>query len=183
MTILAGDIYDTAIHGEPLQRAVFPPPLNTHSSFWTLGGWPIVLPAPDLQPAPSMQQVVRQIRQWTGWSTRRVAEVLETSHTTIRAVENGRALVGGHSGDLRRRLAEAHEVVERVFLLAGRDPARVATILESASPGHRSAAEELRTRNPARAYLAVVDVLRPRRPGLVVGDRPRRDGATAALHG
>ncbi len=182
MTIVARDIYDEALRGEPLELAVFPPALDTHSSLWTLGDWWIVLPAPDLHPAPSTQQLVRQLRQWTRWSTRQLAEVLDTSHTTIRAVENGRTLVGGHSGDLRRRLADAHEVVERVFLLANRDAERVATILDSAPPGKRSAVEELRAGDPARAYLVALDVLRPRRPGLIVGDRPRRGGATAALH-
>jgi hypothetical protein len=182
MTIAARDIYDEALRGEPLERAVFPPALNTHSSLWMLGGWVIVLPAPELHPAPSMQQVARQLRQWTGWSSRRLAEVLETSHTTIRAVEYGRPLVGGHSGDLRRRLTDAHDVVERVFLLADRDPARVSTILDTAPPGRRSAVDELKAGEPGSAYLAAVDVLRPRRPGLVVGDRSRRGGATVALH-
>jgi transcriptional regulator with XRE-family HTH domain len=182
MTILARDIYAEALRGEPLERAVFPPALNTHSSMWTLGDWVIVLPTPDLHPAPAMQQVVRQLRQWTGWSTRRLAEVLHTSHTTIRAVESGRPLVGGHSGDLRRRLTEAHDVVERVFLVADRNAEQVATILDSAPAGRRSAVEELKWGDPARAYLTAVDVLRPRRQGLIVGDRPRRGGATEALH-
>ncbi len=182
MTIVARDIYDEALRGEPLELAVFPPALNTHSSLWTLGDWRIVLPAPDLHPAPSTQQLVRQVRQWTRWSTRQLAEVLDTSHTTIRAIENGRTLVGGHSGALRHRLADAHEVVERIFVLANRDAERVAAILDSAPPGKRSAVEDLRAGEPARAYLAALDALRPRRPGLIVGDRPRLGGATAALH-
>ena len=42
---------------------------------------------------------------------------------------------------------------------------------------------ELRDGNPAAAYLAAIDSLRPPRlPGLLTGDRPKGDGATAPLH-
>jgi transcriptional regulator with XRE-family HTH domain len=183
MRALARDIYDEALRGEPLEPTVSPPVLDTHASLWTLGRWEISLPPPDLRQAPDLQQMMRQLRGWTGWSTRRLAEALNTSHTTIRAVLAGRPLVGGHSGDLRRRLAETYEVVRRIFLLAERDPDRVAGILDGTASASSSPAEELRAGDPARAYLAALDVLRSRRPGLVVGDRPRHGGATAGLHG
>jgi hypothetical protein len=129
-----------------------------------------------------MQHVVRQIRDWTGWSSRRLAEVVDTSHTTILGVENGRPLVGGHSGDLRDRLTDTHEVIERIWALAGSDPNLMRRLVETAPPGQRSAIAELAAGDPDRAYLAALEVLRPRTPGLLVGDRPRQRGATVALH-
>jgi|GEM_PF-5914559 len=45
------------------------------------------------------------------------------------------------------------------------------------------AVDELMSSGEAgRAYIAALDVMLPRRPGLIVGDRPRRDGRTTALH-
>ena len=181
MTILASTLYEDAVRGEPLGRAIVPPVLDTESTLWTLGGWTLVLPVPEVLPAPGMQRMTRQIRDWTGWSTRKLADVLRTSHTTVQAIENGRRLMDGHSGDLWRRLTDAHDAIERTWLLVDRDPQRVALVLDDGSSGH-TPVEELRRGDPASAYLAVVDTLRPRRPGLIVGDRPRRGDATSALH-
>jgi len=182
MTVLATTLYDDAVYGEPLDRVITPPTLDTESTLWTLAGWALVLPVPDVRPAPGLQQMARKIRNWTGWSTRKLAEVLGTSHTTVRAVEQGRPLVDGHSGDLWRRLTDTHDVVERTWLLVGRDPTRAASVLDTASADGPRPVDELRRGDPPAAYLAVVDTLRPRRPGLIVGDRPRRGGATSALH-
>lgn len=182
MTVLAPTIYDDAIIGETLDRRVVPPTLDTASALWTLGGWLLILPASDVRPVPELQWMVRQVRSWTRWSTRRLADVVGTSHTTIRAVENGRPLVGGHSGGLRQRLAAAHEVIERIYLLANRDAEQVSAILDAAPPGRRSPVEELRFGDAPGAYLAALQVLNPSRPGLIIGDHPRRGGATVPLH-
>lgn len=184
MTIVeAPALYEAAFRGEPLQRTVFPPPLNTHDTFWTIGYWPIGVPAVVSPAVPRLQRVIREMRERTGWSARRLAEIVGSSHTTIINAENGRPLVSGHSGDLRQRLVEAHDLVERVYILVERDPERTAAILATASTGRRSAVEELReTGDPGRAYLAALDAIRPRRTGLLVGNRPRRDGPTTALH-
>ena len=183
MTVVdATTLYDEAVRGEPLGRAVFPPRLNTRTSFWTLGEWQLVLPASVPRPAPGMQRVVKQIREWTGWSARHLANVVGTSHTTILSVESGRSLVDGHSGDLRQRLADTYDVVERVHVLAIRDPETVTRLLETAPPGRKAAIDELRAGEPACAYLAAIDVLRPRSAGLLVGDRPRHSGGVAAMH-
>jgi len=133
--------------------------------------------------APRLQRIIREVRDRTGWSARRLAEVVGSSHTTILNTENGRPLISGHSGDLGQRLVEIHDLVERVYLLVDRDPERTASALATAPPGRSSAVEELKaTGDPSRAYLAVLDSLRPRRPGLLIGSRPRRDGPTTALH-
>lgn len=133
--------------------------------------------------APRLQRIIREVRYRTGWSARRLAEVVGSSHTTILNAENGRPLISGHSGDLGQRLVEIHDLVERVYLLVDRDPERTASALATAPPGRSSAVEELKAiGDPSRAYLAVLDSLRPRRPGLLIGSRPWRDGPTTALH-
>jgi len=95
---------------------------------------------------------------------------------------HGRPLVDGDSEDLRRRLTDACELVECVFLLAGRDPERASTTFDTVPLGRRSTVDEPKAGEPGSAYLAAIDVLRPCRPGLVVGNWPRRGGATGALH-
>jgi transcriptional regulator with XRE-family HTH domain len=176
-------LYEAAIRGEPLQRAIFPEPLNTAGTFWTLGDWAITVPPPVPHAIPRLQRVIREIRDRTGWSARRLADITGSTHTTILNAESGRPLVSGHSGDLRQRLLDVHDVVERVYLLAGRDPRQTEAILATAPSNRRSAVDELMSSGDAgRAYIAALDVVRPRRPGLIVGDRPRRDGRTTALH-
>lgn len=183
MTMIdTGTLYDEALRGEPLERVVFPAPLNTGTSLWTLGECALIVPPPIPRPAPEMQRIARHLMEWTGWSAHRLAEVLGTSHTTVLGIKGGRPLVDGRSGDLRRRLTDAHDVIERVYLLANRDPDTVARLLDTASAGRKTAIEEMQAGEPARAYLAAIDVLRPRAPGLLVGNRPRQGGATAPLH-
>jgi transcriptional regulator with XRE-family HTH domain len=185
MTTLAPTIYDRALWGEPLPQIVRNrPPLETvREGWWTIGQWHIWIPDPELSPAPEVQRFVSEIRDRTGWSARRLAEIVGTSHTTILQIENGRRLITGHSGDLRRRLSHAHDLVARIYIVAGRDQAATAQLLEETPPASgQSAVDLLQSDEPARAYLAAIDVARPRPPGLLVGTRPRRDGATAPLH-
>jgi hypothetical protein len=152
---------------------------------WTLGGWALRIPLVGVRPAPDVQVMARELRQWTGWSSRRLAAILDTTHTTIRAVEDGRPLVAGHSGDLRRRLEEAYAVVLRVHMLANRNPQRTVQLLETAPrTGASAAITALKERDPARAYLAALDVLNPPAEGFLVGTYPAPPGrATASLHG
>lgn len=178
-------LYDETLRGEPLERVVSRAQLNTGTSLWTLGDWPVIVPPSILRPAPEMLRIVSHLKEWTGWSARQLAKVFNTSHTTVLGVESGRPIVNGRSGDLRRRLTEIHDLVERTYLLANRDPDMVKRLLETAPPGRRStiqAIQAIQSGEPARAYLAVIDALRPRTPGLLVGNRPRQNGATAPLY-
>lgn len=93
-----------------------------------------------------------------------------SSHTTILHAEKGRPLVSGHSGDLARRLMELHDLVERVFALVEGDPERTGAVLGTAPRGRQSPLDELRRGDPTRAYLAVLDNLRSRRPRPPAGD-------------
>jgi hypothetical protein len=174
-------IYTQALQGEPLASLVASPSLTMHRGWIIVGQWPIAMPQSVGRDQPESQRMVSEIRRWTGWSSRFLADLLRTSHTTVLNIESGRPLVAGHSGVLGERLADAHDVVTRVFLLSDRDPDRTSRVLGEAGPGGMSPIQQLRAGEPGRAYLAAIDVLRPRPTGLLVGSRPKRGGATAPL--
>jgi transcriptional regulator with XRE-family HTH domain len=181
-TLTAPSVYDQTLLGEPLPRPVRGRILEPRGHLWILGSWAINIPIPRLSPAPDVQRIVSEIRNCTGWSARRLADIMGTSHTTILQIENGRRLFAGHSGDLRRRLSDAHEVITRVFVIADREQTKTVQLLEDTPATGKSALDHLRRGDPAKAYLSAIDVMRPRTSGLLVGSRPRQDGATAPLH-
>jgi hypothetical protein len=182
ITLERPTIYDETLHGEPLGLPVRQHALNTNRQLWTLGEWILVLPVTAVRRAPDVQRMITEMRAWTGWSKRQLAPVLGTSHTTIVNAEGGRPLLEVRSGDLRRRVPGAHDLIRRVFLLAGRDAQTTARVLETAPANGASPVDALRSGNSQQAYLAAIDALRPRPTGMLVGGRPRRSGATAALH-
>lgn len=178
------NIYADAYFGEPLSLSVYRRTLNTEHFFWIVGDWTLILPRPVVRRAPEVQRMMVDVRGWTGWSARQLATVLGTSHTTVLNAEAGRPLIASRSGDLRRRVGDLHDLVQRVHLLANRDPATTADVLATTPAAGRSGSplDALAAGYPDRAYLAAIDVLRPRPSGLLTGSRPRRPGATAALH-
>ncbi len=115
------------------------------------------------RPAPRAQQFTHELLVWTGWSHRRLAKVLEISHPTVSALEQGTS--PAQVGDLFDRLIEAHEVVRRVYLIADRDPSRTSRLLSTPPESGNNASDLLAQRRPAEAYLAALDAQRPRRVG------------------
>lgn len=140
---------------------------------------------PEYRPvrAPQAQWLAHDVKVATRWSARFIATVLGTTHPTVAALLDGRATGGRHLPDLHSRLRELHDVVTRVHALAGDDPEETVRLLTTAPPGAAPAVDLLRSRDPAAAYLAAVDVVRPSRPrGMMTGLFPVRGGeATAAL--
>lgn len=176
-------VYDTAFRGEPLQRTVSRPAIDTRSDIWRVGGWDVEVPLSPPRPVPEATRLIMLIRDRTGWSRRKLAEILPVSHTTVRRIAKGQQPESAHSGDLPVRLRNAYDVIDRIYLLLGRNPHATALALDSAPPGRQSPREALRANNPADAYLAAIDFLRPpRAPGLLTGDRARREDATEPLH-
>ena len=100
---------------------------------------------------------------WTGWSHRGLANVLEISHPTVSALEQGTS--PARVGDLFDRLVEVHEVVRRVHVIANRDTSRTSHLLSTPSESGEIAKDLLAERRPAEAYLAALDAQRPRRAG------------------
>jgi hypothetical protein len=176
-------LYESLARGEPLLRPVPQPAIDTRGRIWLVGDWAVDVPSSPPRPIPEATRLIVLVRDRTGWSARRVGELLGVSHSTVLRISAGQQPKTAHSGNLPLRLRGVYDVVDRAYLLQHRDPAATARILEEAAPGRRSAVRELLDGNPAAAYLAVIDALRPARPsGLLIGDRPKSDGATAPLH-
>lgn len=182
MSALAYTTYDQALYGQPLSVALGRRILNTKNRFWTVGDWPIEIPPAVSRGAPETQRMVADLKAWTGWSSRQLAGVLDTSHPTIGRVESGRELVAGHSGELRQRLRTTHDVVARIAIIASQDPKAIRDALEFETRPGASAKHALQSGEPSVALLRALDRLRPRSPGLISGTGSRRGGATAALH-
>ena len=123
--------------------------------------WWVETPKIVSQPAPQVQRLTQELLVWTGWSHRRLANVLKISHPTVSALEQGTS--SARVGDLFDRLVEAHEVVKRVHLIADRDPSRTSRLLSTPPEPGNSASSLLARRRPAEAYLAALDAQRPRR--------------------
>ncbi|MHB8189645.1 MAG: helix-turn-helix domain-containing protein [Ferrimicrobium sp.] len=174
--------YNEALEGGPLERAIPCPTVDTTMPIWMIGDWRVSLPQSPPELFQGIKQIASDLQRWTGWSARHLADVLGTSHTTIRAITNGRPIVDGHSGDLRRRLVETHNVVERIYLLAECDSGKVNDLLDTPKSGRKTVAAELQAGQFARAYLVAIDILRPSKLGLITGDRPKRDDAVVPLH-
>jgi hypothetical protein len=176
-------LYDTLTLGEPLLRPACSPAIDTRGSIWLVGGWGVDVPVSPPRPIPESARLIALIRDRTGWSARLLGEILGVSHSTVGRIAAGQEPKAAHSGNLPFRLRRVHDVVDRIYLLQGRDPGATARILESVVSGRRSAVTELRDGNPAAAYLAAIDALRPPRPaGMLTGNRPKGDGATVPLH-
>lgn len=154
-------------------------PIETVRDVWD---WWVRFPATVIRPAPELPRLTKEIRDWTGWSKRKLATALNSTHPTVTALEEGRS--PARTNDLFARLLEVHDVVSRTDLLAGGDAKECDRLLSTSPPGERpSALDLLAQRRPADAYLAVLDVLRPRRPaGMMQGIWPARAGeATESL--
>lgn len=175
-------LYETAFRGEPMLCAVEQPHIDTRASIWRVGGWAVDVPPCPPQPVPEAARLITLIRDRTDWSARKIAGILGVSHSTVRRFANGQRPDPAHSGDVAARLRATYDVVDRVYLLFGRDHVATARLLGTELPGRLSPEAELQAGNFADAYLAAIDAIRPREQGILVGDRPRRDGATAALH-
>ncbi len=133
----------------------------------------LILPDAAQQDIRESEQMLRELRAWTGWSDRALAEVIGTSHPTVAKLFAGESEFLARHESSRRRLEEAYEVVSRAYILAGRDRSRTASILENMSYGGRSARQYLCEGRPNEAYLAVVEAVRPpRRSGMMRGNNP-----------
>lgn len=180
--MLTTTLYDQAFRGEPLQCQVQQPPIDTGASIWRVAGWNVDVPTSPPRPLPEAARLVTLVRDRTGWSVRKLAQILGVSHSTVRRFADGQEPDPSHSGDVAFRLRAAFDVVDRVYLLSQRDPVAVARVLGQTLPGRRSPEAELHAQNAADAYLAAIDIMRPRAEGMLIGHRPRQDAATVPLH-
>src|SRR5713101_557597 len=83
-------LYDEALRGEPLQRPVTEPAIDTRSRIWRVGDWALGLPPSPPRPVPEATRLITLVRDRTSWSARKLADILGVSHTTVLRIEDGR---------------------------------------------------------------------------------------------
>jgi transcriptional regulator with XRE-family HTH domain len=123
-----------------------------------------------LPPAPTtavsrLPGLLRESRSLTGWSGRDLAEILHTSHTTVRRLETGGS-VTARSRDTAARVASLHAVLVRLARVASSPGALGAALVTDAGSGS-TPAELLREGQWSRAFTAALDVLQGPRPTIL----------------
>lgn len=140
------------------------------SVFDVLNRWVKVQATP--QSSPEGRRLALEIQQATGWSERAMARALGSTHPTIGKLLQGQPV----NSALAQRVVRAHEVISRVHVIAGRDAQATARALEATVASQGTASKLLSEGAYAEAYLCAVDVLRPRRTGILAGSRPATSG-------
>jgi hypothetical protein len=163
MTNLTGTLYDTGVLTASDDGTVLYSPIRTavreFRQFFTL--W--VTPAPQ-RPTPALdpQRLALELHNWTGWSDRMLAQVLGTSHPTVRALLEGRGATTSRTVAVRARLRAVHDVVARVHALTGASVTTTRGVLSELPPtGTRRPLDYLSVGDMPAAYLAALDILRP----------------------
>lgn len=133
---------------------------------------------------PSVQVQLRQIKDWTGWSSRTLGRLTGTTHPTIEAVLEGRSRLT-RIPDTARRISVLHRLIVRLLVVAHGDLEMLVRVLSEPPGDDRPPATELFTAGDlAGAYVAALDVLRPPRTGNMMRSVfPAQPGkATSAFH-
>lgn len=164
MTAWAGTLYDAGVtsatdNGTVIYSVSAPPAtqeLRNFFDFWVrLAPW-------RSSPLLDAQRQASELQSWTDWSDRTLAQVLGTTHPTVRALLEGRGATTSRTALVRARLREVHEVVARIHALTGGSAAVTARALSELPPGSdRRPLDYLRSGDLGRAYLAALDVVRP----------------------
>ena len=120
-------------------------------------GW-VILPDSYPSRAPHFDRMLREIRDWTGWSQRRLAALIGTTHPTVKRLEKGET--SSRSADAAARLPHINNVIKRLWILSGGNAKSVARLLDSSGPGDARSAFDLLTQEQySRAYLRALQVL------------------------
>lgn len=105
---------------------------------------------------------VRRLISETGWSNRRLAMIVGTTHPTIGAIAKGRE--PERNPQLRDALIRTADVVARISALTHGDRRRLnATLQTPLGASGRTPLDLLASGRYAQAYLTAVDVIRGRR--------------------
>jgi hypothetical protein len=134
---------------------------------------PYELPKAEAGSLPAdAARMVTDVLAATGWSARTLADVIGTTHPTVRALLRGHFAAMPRNRDYQRRLKATYEIISRIFTLAGRDVGRTNTALRDQGRGP-SAVDYLVQDRPNDAYLAAIRSLRPPpQDRLIIGSRP-----------
>lgn len=115
-------------------------------------------------PAAHVRRMVREIKELTDWSDRKLARALGVSHPTVAAMGKSGSKALARSPHAQRRLSVLHQVIVRIAPLAERKGYPLAQALEHApGPGAPSAVDLVQLEDGSQAYLAAMDVINPKR--------------------
>lgn len=125
----------------------------------------LVLPAVPASPPSRLPALVQRVRALTGWSTRDLAEIIGTSHTTVRMFEtSGR--VTSRSRDAASRVRPLLSVLVRLVRIAG-SPAALALALETSADAGERAVDLLAAGDWAKGFVVATDVINGPRPDML----------------
>jgi len=138
----------------------------------------IVLPDEPADPISPLPRLIRETREMTGWAQRDLANVLRTSHTTVRRLEtDGR--VTARSRAIAARAAELHAVLVRLARVAGGPEALVVALGQTVRG--TTALDLLREREWSKAYTAALDAVRGLRPAMLGAAKTPLKAATREI--
>lgn len=131
---------------------------------------PYVLPTPEPL-SPGESRMATELRAWTGWSDRLLAEVVGTTHPTIRALRSGHIVLSMRNHNYHQRLPAVHAFMSRIYQLAGRSPQRVNALLTDTSLD-QAPIERLKAGDVTAAYRTVLDLTARKHQDLIRTWRP-----------
>lgn len=167
----------TVVHSIPSVGTLLPQKsADVSASQDIFAPWVKLVSSPPRETPPIVRAVQRLVAL-TGMSNRRLATLLTTTHPTVASV-----LQGNEPDRLPRLAATATSllnVMEKIFIVCGRDPRRVQAAMRFPAGGDATVADLLRDGKYGQAYLAVIDANQaPRRLGQLAQARsvrkPRR---------
>jgi DNA-binding XRE family transcriptional regulator len=165
MMLPQGSSADTAeAINSPFMR-IGPATPTLNSIFEEYTRW-ILLPKHVDTLASTLPQLIRRCRELTGWSTRDLAQVIGTSHTTVRMLESeGR--VSPRSRNAASRVRPLLGVLSRLHRVAGGQEELALALATPIDTGER--VFDLLGRHAwARAFTAGLDVLNGPRTDLLI---------------
>lgn len=143
--------------------------------------WWITPPPLEVHPSPQLAKRIREIKRCTNWSDRQLARALSVTHPTVAALAAGRP---PGRPETTVRIADVHDVVERIFLVCHRDPELTDAVLRAHPSDEMNPVRLIRRNEIAKAYLAALDRIHPREPGILKTRRSKAIGRdTTSLAG
>lgn len=134
--------------------------------------WLLIAPYVS-QPIPDLSRIVNRLIDRTGWSNRRIAEIVGTTHPTIGAIKKGRE--PERKPELAEALFNTAEVVEKISRLANGNQAILKVALNQRGQDGFTSLQLLAAGEYAKAYLKALDVLnRPHQIGGLLNVRQER---------
>jgi hypothetical protein len=160
---------------EPIGTVSLPVAQSYHYDLPNLFSSWLLIPSYQPSPIPGLASVISRLIDRTGWSNRRIADIVGTTHPTIQAIR------GGREPERRPELADAlyktAEVVEKISKLSRGNQTTLNAILKNrGQTGYgQTPLQLLAAGEYAKAYLAAIDFLnKPRQSGGLLNVRQER---------